>query len=102
MFYPTILRVALSHLGYHELPVLIAAKIYYNQRQLKRSFEDARTQRPIDGDSLSHVAVIIIESGAIYSTLMVILVGTYAAEVTGIFSMFLDMVRFIETSVITF
>ncbi|KLO17596.1 hypothetical protein SCHPADRAFT_994275 [Schizopora paradoxa] len=71
--------------------LLIAAKIYQNQRQLKRSFEDTRFQRPIDGDSLSHIAVIIIESGAIYSSLMVILVGTYAAEITGIFSMFLDM-----------
>lgn len=51
--------------------------------------------RPVDDDSLSRVAVIIVESGAIYSSLMVVLVGTYAAEETGIFSMFLDMVRFL-------
>jgi len=70
---------------------LIAARIYYKQRQTRRSFEDARAMKPVDGDCLSHVAVIIIESGAIYSTLMVILVGTYAAEEIGIFSMFLDM-----------
>ncbi len=74
-------------------PALIAARIYYKQRQTRRSFEDARAMKPVDGDSLCHVAVIIIESGAIYSTLMVILVGTYAAEEIGIFSMFLDMVR---------
>ncbi|KAJ7087131.1 hypothetical protein C8R44DRAFT_820355 [Mycena epipterygia] len=65
--------------------ILIAFRVWRSQRAM------SETARPSTLTNLNKITIIVLESGAIYSTILLLVLATYVGQATAAFNVFLDL-----------